>query len=153
MVRNKYRLILTVAAALAGLGCYETSALASNSSAEAPAAQAEGGASDGQGEAPSPRSPLRVNSVDYEAQTGKLSVAGIALPGNELYLYFDDEPLAKVMPNEGGQWSLESDVKLDEGRHTLRAEQYDPVTRMLAARAMVTIGRANESSGGAPKTP
>jgi hypothetical protein len=35
----------------------------------------------------------------------------------------------------------------------LRAEQYDPVTHMLAARAMVAIQRAEQPSGEAPKTP
>jgi len=77
----------------------------------------------------------------------------VALPGNDLYLFFDDQPLAKVTPDDGGQWSVESDLKLDDGRHTLRAEQYDPTTRMLAARAMLTIERAKQPADGTPKTP
>jgi hypothetical protein len=94
-----------------------------------------------------PRSPLRLNMVDYQDNgdgSGKLTVAGIALPGRELYLFLDDQPLATVEPDEGGKWSIESGTALDEGRHTLRADQYDPDTNMLAARAMVSIQRAKD---------
>jgi hypothetical protein len=96
-------------------------------------------------EARPPKSPLRLSTVDYEDAgegAGKLKVAGIALPGKELYLFLDDQPLAKVVPDDGGKWSIESDLKLGDGRHTLRADQYDETTQMLAARAMVSIERA-----------
>ena len=92
-----------------------------------------------------PRSPIRLNTVDYQdagAGSGKLTIAGIALPGKEVYLFLDNEPLAKAFPDDGGKWSIESDMKLEDGRHALRADQYDPDTSMLAARAMVSIERA-----------
>jgi hypothetical protein len=150
MIGSKYFLMLTVVAALGVLGCYSDSAIAEEA--------ALGGQSATQGsdasEAPSPRSPLRLNSFDYQDngdKAGKLKLAGIALPGTELFIYFDDQPLATVVPDDGGNWSVESEMKLDDKRHTIRAEQYDPTTRILAARAMVSI--AKQPPDGAPKTP
>jgi hypothetical protein len=147
MIGSKDLVILTVVLAV-GAVCFHP--IAPRAADDAPTASDPAGAS----EAPAPRSPLRVNSFDYEDngdQAGKLKLAGIALPGNELYLYFDDQPLAKVVPDSDGKWSLESEVKLEDGRHTLRAEQFDPVTNMLAARAMLSIERAKQPPDGAPK--
>ena len=95
----------------------------------------------------SPRSPIRLNSFDYQDngdKAGKLTLGGIALPGNELYVYFDNQPLATVVPDDSGKWTVESEMELGDGRHTIRAEQFDPNTRMLAARAMVSIERAKQ---------
>lgn len=144
MTGSKYLLIFTVVAGLGALGCYPNSV------------RAEDGSAAGTEEAPAPRSPLRVESFDYQDAdigAGKVTIAGIAVPNSELYLFFDDQPLAQVMPDGGGKWSVESDLKMGNGRHTLRAEQYDPVTRMLAARAMMTIQRREQPSGEAPKAP
>lgn len=102
---------------------------------------------------PPPRAPLRLNTVDFKetgAESGKLTLAGVALPGKELYLFLDDEPLATVAPDDAGKWTHESEMKLDEGRHTLRADQYDESTNMLAARAMVTIQRVKPGSDEPP---
>jgi hypothetical protein len=46
-------------------------------------------------------------------------------------------------------------MKLDTGRHTFRADQYDAVTGMLAARAMVSIERAKQPTedNAAPAAP
>lgn len=149
MIGSRLLLILTVGLALGAVCFYPISARAAD---DAPMASDRAGGSEA--EAPVPRSPLRVNSFDYEEngdQAGKLKLAGIALPGNELYVYFDDQPLAKVVPDSDGKWSLESEMKLEDGRHTLRAEQFDPVTNMLAARAMLSIERAKQAPDGAPK--
>jgi hypothetical protein len=98
----------------------------------------------------SPKSPIRVNTIDYqEANGGTLKLAGIAAPGSPLYLFFDNEPLAKVDADNSGNWSLEQPLKLDEAQHTLRAEQYDPTTQMLSGRAMITISRAPSADQGA----
>ena len=67
---------------------------------------------------PLPRSPLRLNKIDYKDTgngAGKLTVAGIALPGKELYLFLDDQPLAKAVPDDGGKWSIESQMTLEHG--------------------------------------
>jgi hypothetical protein len=53
------------------------------------------------------------------------------------------------MPDDGGKWSYEAAMTLGDGRHTVRADQYDQATQMLAARAIVTIARA-KPEGGAP---
>jgi hypothetical protein len=150
MIDSKYLVVLTVVAGLGVLGCYPKSALADDTAPGDQSARQGSNAS----ETPSPRSPLRLNTFDFQEngdKAGKLKLAGIALPENELFIYFDDQPLATVVPDAEGKWSVESDVKLDDGRHTIRAEQYDPTTRMLAARAMVSI--AKQPPKGAPKTP
>jgi hypothetical protein len=41
-------------------------------------------------------------------------------------------------------------MELDEGKHTLRADQYDVATDMLAARAIVSIQRAKPGADGPP---
>jgi hypothetical protein len=152
MFGSKYYLTLTVVAALGVLGCFPKTANAEDAApGDRPGASST---SEQASEAPSPRSPLRVNTFEYQDngdQAGMLKLAGVALPGSELYIYFDDQPLGKVVPDEGGQWSLESEMKLEDGRHTIRAEQYDPTTRILAARAMVSIERAKQPPDGAPK--
>lgn len=104
-----------------------------------------------------PRSPLRLNTIDYQDagdKPGKLTVAGIALPGKELALFLDDKSFANLMPDESGNWSFAGEVKLGDGRHSLRADQYDSETNMLAARAMVTFEQAKQpTQDAAPADP
>ena len=94
-----------------------------------------------------PKSPLRLSTIDYQDagdKPGKLTVAGVALPGRELSLFLDDQPFTNTLPDDSGNWSVESEVKLGDGRHTLRADQYDKDTNMLAARAMITFEQAKQ---------
>lgn len=90
-----------------------------------------------------PQSPIRIKTVDLQETegTGKLKLAGTAGPGTTLYIFLDDAPFVKVVADDKGDWSAEGDVQLEGERHMVRAEQYDPETRMLAGRAMVTIAR------------
>jgi hypothetical protein len=102
---------------------------------------------------PPPKSPIRLSTIDFQDTAegaGKLTIAGVALPGSEVHLFLDDEPFATVMPDDGGKWTIESGMKLEDGRHTLRADQYDQATHMLAARAIVTIQRTKPGAGEAP---
>ena len=68
----------------------------------------------------------------------------MALPGKQLSLFLDDQSFAQVLPDGSGNWNVESEVKLSDGRHSLRADQYDADTNMLAARAMVTFEQAKQ---------
>lgn len=147
MVVSRYIAVFTLAAALVAFGFYAKSVAAEDAAQEQPAAADTNAA-----EPASPRSPLRVKTVDYD-DSGKLKLAGIALPNNELYVYFDNEPFATVIPDEAGNWSVEGELKLEDGRHNIRAEQFDPKTNMVAARAMISIERAKQPPDGAPKTP
>jgi hypothetical protein len=107
------------------------------------AGAAEGGGPETKTASPS-RAPLKLKTVEFQStsgESGKLTLTGIALPDKELFLFLDDKPLATVMPDGTGKWNHEGELKLGEGRHTLRADQYDEDTNMLAARAMVTIQR------------
>jgi hypothetical protein len=111
-------------------------------------AEGQGGESSAEAPAASPKSPIRVKTIDYQEEAHKLKLAGTALPGSPLYLFFDDAPLARVDADSDGNWTLEQDMELGGGRHILRAEQYDPTTRMLAGRAMITIERADTPDAG-----
>jgi hypothetical protein len=139
MIGSKYLGIMAVVAAVGATGICANAVRAAE---DTPAA--------GEGGSTVPRSPIRLSTVDYvdtDGGSGKLTIAGVALPGKELYLFLDDQPLAKAVPDDGGKWSIESAMKLDDGRHTIRADQYDAATDMLAARAMVSIERAKPGSG------
>jgi len=70
-----------------------------------------------------------------------VTLAGTAPAGTMLYLFFDDNPFAKLDVDDQGKWSVEKEVKLENGNHAIRADQYNETTRMLSGRAMVTIAR------------
>lgn len=151
MKRNCIR-IVTVVFGLVAFGLGSAFAGAGDSAPEGAMSTAEGSDTS----APPPRSPLRVSTIDFQDTSdgsGKLTLAGVALPGSELFLFLDDEPIATVMTDASGKWSYEGAMTLDDGRHTLRADQYDKTKEMLAARAMVTIQRAKPGEGGAAAAP
>jgi hypothetical protein len=103
-----------------------------------------------------PKYPIRFKTVDYQesGDAGTLKLAGTAPPETPVYIYFDDQPLVKAMADKDGTWSVEKDVKLDDARHMLRAEQYDASTRMVSGRAMVTLERAPANAASpAPDNP
>jgi hypothetical protein len=102
-----------------------------------------------------PKYPIRFKTVDYQdtGDTGKLTLAGTAPPETDVYIYFDEQPLAKVPADKDGNWSTEKELKLDDARHMVRAEQYDMTTRMVSGRAMVTLARVPPDTGTPPATP
>ena len=142
---SKYIGIMTILLALSASGF--GSAFAGG------AASVPEGGTPAEAASPPPKSPIRLSTIDFQDTAegaGKLTIAGVALPGSEVYLFLDDEPFATVMPDDGGKWGIESGMKLENGRHTLRADQYDQATDMLAARAIVTIQRSKPGAGEAP---
>lgn len=157
MIGSKHLLTLAVVAAIGALGCYPKTGMAEDAMpGDRSLVQPQSADDAAATPPPSPKSPLRVNSFDYEDAgdaPGKLKLAGIALPGNELFLYFDNQPFATVVPDDFGNWSVEGELELEDGRHSLRAEQFDPETRMVAARAMISIERSKQPQDGVPKTP
>jgi hypothetical protein len=96
-----------------------------------------------------PKYPIKFKTVDYKdaGDTGKLTLAGTAPPGTPVYVYFDDQPFVKALADKDGNWSAEKEVKLDDERHMLRAEQYDMTTRMVSGRATVMLARAPADAG------
>jgi hypothetical protein len=132
-----------LAAMLAGFGVSVGRTLAAETATEAkPAA---GSAEGSEQVAPRPKSPIRITTIDFqdgEGGKGKLNLAGTAIPGTPLYLFFDEQPFARVVADGEGKWGVEGDLELDDAPHTFRAEQYDEKTKMLAGRAMISIGRA-----------
>jgi len=97
----------------------------------------------------SPRSPIKVETIDYVKESegaGTFKLAGIAIAGSEVYIFVDDKPLARVVAGDDGKWSVEETTELGAEVHTVRVEQYDNETRMLAARAMFKIEVKPEAS-------
>ncbi|MGD9500900.1 MAG: hypothetical protein AB7V40_00245 [Methyloceanibacter sp.] len=136
--------IVTVAFGLLAFGLGAAFAGAGEGAPEGPAAAGS------EAPSPSPKAPLRVNTIDFQDAgqgSGKLILGGIAIPGSEIFLYLDEAPVGRVMPDDGGKWNYEGALTLGDGRHTLRADQYDQATNMLAARAIMTIGRAKPAGG------
>jgi hypothetical protein len=109
-----------------------------------PAAAAENGSADVNGEAssPSPRSPIRVSVVDYEKAEegpGTLKMSGTAIPDNTVYIYVDSKPFAEIEAGSDGEWSVADKVALEGAVHQVRVEQFDKTTKILAGRAMFSI--------------
>lgn len=157
MVGSKYRFIMTVLVAAGTISLSTTVRAVETEPGDQSAAGQPAPTSESDivqpSEAIPPKSPLRLNTIDYQDagdRPGKLTVAGIALPGRELYLFLDDQPFTNTLPDDSGNWSVESEMKLDTGRHTFRADQYDAKTQMLVARAMVTFERAKQSPDETP---
>ena len=141
--------VAAVAAILLGSGVGIGQALAAETGAEAKPALADPAKSSEQ-VAPRPKSPIKITTIDFqdgEGGKGKLKLAGTALPGTPLYLFFDDSPFAKVVADAEGKWGVEGDLELDAAPHSFRAEQYDEKTKLLAGRAMISIGRAKAAPG------
>lgn len=117
----------------------------------APAALAEEPMADVVGEAssPSPKSPIRVSVVDYakaEEGPGTLKLSGTAIAGSSVYVYVDDKPFAEVVAGDGdGAWSAEDKIDLDDSVHSVRVEQFDRETNVLAGRALFSMSLAPPS--------
>lgn len=112
----------------------------------APALAAEGAAPKadvvGEASSPSPKSPIRVKVVDYqksEEGPGTFKLSGTAIAGQNVYIYVDGKPFAQVVAEGDGAWSAEDKIKLDDKVHTVRVEQLDETTKLLAGRAQFNI--------------
>lgn len=113
-------------------------AFTSGTLAEEPMADVVGEAS-----SPSPKSPIRVKLVDYakaEEGPGTLKLSGTAIAGSKVFVYVDDKPFAEIVAGDGeGAWSAEEKIDLDDGVHSVRVEQFDKETNVLAGRAMFSM--------------
>lgn len=97
----------------------------------------------GEASSPSKKVPIRVKVVDYqkaEDGPGTLKMSGTAVPGREVHIYVDEKRFAKVpAADEDGSWSVEDKIALDEKVHSVRVEQFNETTNMLAGRAMFSM--------------
>jgi len=135
-------LSIAVGGARAGLSAYRLAAdeIPGDKSLIAP----EGAQDESSSEPPHHQPPIKFTTVDYQdagGAGGKVTLAGTAPAGTVLYIFFDDNPFAKLDVDDQGKWSVEKEVKLENGNHAIRADEYDETTRMLSGRAMVTIAR------------
>ena len=53
-----------------------------------------------------------------------MTLAGTAPAGTVLYLFFDDNPFAKLDVDDQGKWSVEKEVKLENGDHAIQREPF-----------------------------
>jgi len=111
--------------------------------AEAPIAEEPMADVVGKASSPSPKSPIRVQVVDYvkaEEGPGTLKLSGTAIAGSKVFVYVDDKPFAEVAAGDGdGAWSTEDKIPLGDGVHGVRVEQFDKQTNQLAGRAMFSM--------------
>jgi hypothetical protein len=143
MIGSKYIGFVAALFAMVGVSCLASVVAAEDVPGDKSLIESQGAADSA--EPSRPRSPIRVTTVDYPEtgeDAGKLKLVGTATPGNNLYIFMDDEPLVRVVPDDDGNWDVLIETSLGDGVHKLRAEQYDPTTRMLAGRAMFSIERA-----------
>ena len=106
--------------------------------------------------------PVKINSVEYQDKgedSGTISLSGIGQPNVQVFLFFDDKPLGQFSVGDDGTWTYETEKRLDDAEHTIRADTYDEKTERGAgarlgspwARAVgagVGNGRAASIAGG-----
>ena len=68
------------------------------------------------------------------------------------FTFLDDQPLTDVLPDDSGNWSVESDAKLGDGRHTVRADQYDTTTAVPGVDATADVSASPASDDAALST-
>lgn len=97
----------------------------------------------GEASSPSHKSPIHVKVVDYqkaEEGPGTLKMSGRAIPGQDVHIFVDNKPFAKVpAAAEDGAWSVEDKIALDDNVHSVRVQQIDQTTNMPAATAMFSM--------------
>jgi LysM domain/Bacterial Ig domain len=97
--------------------------------------------------------PVKINSVEYKDKgedSGTISLSGIGQPHVQVYLFFDNKPLGEFSVGDDGTWTYETEKRLDDAEHTIRADTYDEKTSVVQGRASVRLGR--EQSAPAPAT-
>jgi len=133
MMGNKFVVLLVAIGVVGGASYF------------APVAAAENGPADavvGEASSPSPKSPIKVKVVDYAKDgedAGTLKLSGTAIANSTVYIYVDAKPLGQVVADGDGAWHVEDKIPLDDSVHSVRVEQFDKETNMLAGRAMFSI--------------
>lgn len=89
--------------------------------------------------------PVVFKDVDYQADSGKITISGRGDPGARLLIYFDGDPFGQVVVGQDGSWSYQKEAKLDMGRHTFRADRIDETSGIVVGTASVDIARAPEA--------
>ena len=97
----------------------------------------------GEASSPSRKVPIRVKFVDYqkaENGPGTLKLSGTGIGGSDVHIYVDGKRFAEVPVADGdGTWSVEDKIALDEAVHSVRVEQFDKTTNVVAGRAMFNM--------------
>lgn len=98
-------------------------------------------------QAPSQQSPidLSVETVDYDDQ-GRVFLSGQALAGNSIQIYLDNTFAGRAEVDSTGYWSIESSELAMPGQHTVRADELDAES-MVIARVEVPFNRQPPQPG------
>lgn len=103
----------------------------------------EGGTAPGAPQAAPPSGQTAVPAITalavgvVEKDGDRLTVSGASLPGATVRVYVNDAPLGDVVADAAGRWTFTGRHPVDAGDHTVRADQVDPATGAVIARAAV----------------
>ena len=91
-------------------------------------------------------------------QGGGFFATGSAAPGSSLRLYLNNSPVAQVTADARGRWSLRVKKGLRPGSYSFRADEVDPKSGRVAARAeapfdFTGFADADGAKGGASSLP
>lgn len=98
-------------------------------------------------QAPSQKSPidLSVETVDYDDQ-GRVFLSGQARFGNSIQIYLDNTFAGRAEVDSTGYWSIQSSEIATLGQHTVRADELDGES-MVVARVEVPFSRQAPQPG------
>lgn len=88
---------------------------------------------------------LSVETVDYDDQ-GRVFLSGQALAGNSIQVYLDNTFAGRTEVDSTGYWSIESTELAMPGQHTIRADELDSES-MVIARVEVPFNRQPPQPG------
>jgi nucleoid-associated protein YgaU len=92
-----------------------------------------------------PATQHRVVVAAVEADpSGGLYVAGTADTPEPVRVYIDNQPIGEAAPSPSGTWLVETKREMPAGTYTVRADQVDPATGAVIARAEVPFEREVE---------
>ncbi len=110
-------------------------------------------ASGAEGQKSADKPAVSIRTVEAE-QRGGFYATGSALPGAEVKLYLNDSAVADVHAGPDGHWSLQISKGMQPGSYAVRADEIDPVSGKVVARAEVPFdykvvchGRERRRSG------
>jgi nucleoid-associated protein YgaU len=95
---------------------------------------------------------LAVGVVEKDGDT--VTVSGASQPGATVRLYVNDAPVGEAVADAAGRWTFTGPHAVGPGDHTVRADQIDPATGTVMARAAVPFEVLSAAEiADAPATP
>ncbi|CAN5299512.1 hypothetical protein BH10PSE9_BH10PSE9_06560 [soil metagenome] len=89
---------------------------------------------------PSPQPAVTVAAVEADS-AGELYIAGTAVTGEAVRVYFQDDMIGEAMPSPSGTWLLQIHREVAPGTYRIRADQIGGADGKVVARAEVPFER------------